>query len=310
MKTRKIIFLIPALLLIAASASLHAQEGARGGTFLPLGWDAEGEGMAGAATLLIRTDASGYWNPANLCLLKERHITLGGTKPVPGMPAYYSVLSAGSALLDRRSAVGIPSPFRRLGAAVTVSHLNLELAGGSAWNESTVGFAGALSMNHMTSLGVSFRLLKGWNELEEADSWGMAFDFGFTARLLENTWFGLTAKNMYSAVHYPQRDEEISPSWNAALSHEDIAGRIDIEADAVFRDGEMNRVLLGGRLRVYRELFGVVAGLDRRLTNGTRNIVHFGFLAGYKRTDISLSFKLDPEEAFDRRIYISVGYGI
>ncbi|MFO7915357.1 MAG: hypothetical protein R6U43_06665 [Candidatus Krumholzibacteriales bacterium] len=307
-KKLEILFLV--LLIAAAASPLQAQDGSRGGTFLPLGWDAEGEGMAGAATLLIRSDASGYWNPANLCLLRERHMTLGSTKPVPGMPAYYTTFSAGTALLDRRMGMGEVSPFRRLGAAVTVSHLNLELAEGSGWNETTVGFSGALSINHLTSIGLSFRFLKGWNDLDNADSWGTSLDLGFTARLRENSWFGLTAKNLYSAVYYPERDEDIFPSWNMAVSQENILNRIDIEADAVFRDGEMNRVLLGGRVRVYRDLFGVVAGVDRRLTNGARNIIHFGFLSSFKSADLSISFKLDPEDVFDRQTYVAVGYGM
>jgi hypothetical protein len=226
------------------------------------------------------------------------------------MPAYYSILSAGTALMDRRAGIDGPSPFRRLGAAVTVSHLNLELAGGSAWNESTIGVAGAISINHITSFGLSLKFLKGWNDLEDADSWGTSADIGLTVRLREDTWFGLTGKNLYSAIYYPDRDEEISPSWNIALSQENILARLDIEGDAVFTEGEMNRVLLGGRVRVYRDLFGVVAGLDRRLTNGARNIMHFGFLSSYKSANIAISFRLDPEEAFDRQTYISIGYGI
>lgn len=310
MKTKRIAILFLITLTAAGISPLHAQDGSRGGTFLPLGWDAEGEGMAGAATLLIRSDASGYWNPANLCLLENRHITLGSTKPVPGMPAYYSILSAGTALLDRRTAMGNLSPFRRLGAAVTVSHLNLELAKGSAWNESTIGLAGAFSINHMTSVGVSLKFLKGWNDLENADSWGTSIDLGFTARIREDTWFGIAGRNFFSAVYYPDRDEEITPSWNMAISQENIMDRLDIEADAVFRDGEMNRVLIGGRVRVYKDLFGVVAGMDRRLTNGARNILHFGFLSSYRSADISISFKLDPEDAFDKQTYLSIGYGL
>ncbi|MBD3180546.1 MAG: hypothetical protein GF417_13765 [Candidatus Latescibacteria bacterium] len=307
---KRVIALLIILLPGMAAAPLKAQDGSRGGSFLPLGWDAEGEGMGGAATLLVKSDASGYWNPANLCLLKGRQITLGSTKPVPGMPAYYSILSAGTALMDRRAGIDGPSPFRRLGAAVTVSHLNLELAGGSAWNESTIGVAGAISINHITSFGLSLKFLKGWNDLEDADSWGTSADIGLTVRLREDTWFGLTGKNLYSAIYYPDRDEEISPSWNIALSQENILARLDIEGDAVFTEGEMNRVLLGGRVRVYRDLFGVVAGLDRRLTNGARNIMHFGFLSSYKSANIAISFRLDPEEAFDRQTYISIGYGI
>ncbi|MCD6380510.1 hypothetical protein J7M07_08730 [bacterium] len=313
MKQIKIPTIFIVLSLLAASSfstSAYAGEGSRGGTFLPLGWDAEGEGLAGAATLLIRNDASSYWNPANLCFMNGPRAMLGTTKPVPGMPANYSTLSVGTTLLGHRNFRGNETPLSRVGVALSISHLDLELAGGSAWNESTVGFSGAYSINHFNSVGITWRMLKGWNDLDNANCSGMAMDVGWTARLREKLWLGVVKKNIYSSISYPTRTENIDPSWNIALARNDILGRISAEFDLVMKEGEINRVLTGTRIVLFKNLLSVLGGADRRLANGKRTILHFGFLTNYKSADISISFKLDPEAAFDKQTYVSIGYSL
>jgi len=297
-------------MVFALTGSLSAGEGSRGGAFLPLGWDAEGEGLGGAATLLIRDDASAYWNPANLCLMRQAGAGLGATKPVPGMPATYSIMSLGTPLLDTRLHRGKESHFRRLGTALTISHLDVELTGGSAWKESTAGISGAFSPNHITSFGATFRALRGWNDLENADSWGMALDIGWTVLLREKLWFAVTGRNIYSSISYPERTEEVGATWNIALARDRIFGRVSAEFDAVVRDGELNRILGGMKVVLLKDLFAVLGGADRRMVNGDRTILHFGFLTEYKSADISISFKLDPEEAFDKQTYVSIGYSL
>jgi len=304
-----IIFLILSLLTAGGfTIPAYAGEGSRGGTFLPLGWDAEGEGLAGAATLLIRNDASSYWNPANLCFMSGRRAQVGTTKPVPGMPANYSILSVGTALLGHRTFRDNETALSRAGVALSISHLDLELAGGSAWNESTAGFSGAYSINHFNSVGITWRILKGWNDLDNADCSGMGVDIGWTARLREKLWFGIVGRNIYSTISYPNRTEKIDPSWNIALARNDILGRVSAEFDLVFKEGEINRFLAGAKIVLFEELLSVLTGADRRLTNGERTILHFGFLTNYKSSDISISFKLDPEDAFDKQTYVSIGY--
>lgn len=310
LKASIIIFLSAAMATLSPLTAARAGEGSRGGAFLPLGWNAEGEGLAGAATLLVRDGASGYYNPANLCLMDRGRAGIGTTKPVPGMPAYYSILSIGSSLLDTRTRRGRETPFRRIGAALTVSHLEVELAGGSAWKETTAGFSGAYSINHFNSIGLTFRLLRGWNDLENADSWGQSIDIGWTARLTGKLWFGVVGKNLYSGVSYPDREEEVAPAWNIALAGDKLFGRISPEADVVIKDGEINRFLGGVRVELLKDLFSFLGGVDRRLVNGKRSILHFGFHTIYKTADISVSFRLDPEEAFDKQTYVSIGYSL
>ena len=306
-----IIFLVLSLLAAGSfTIPAYAGEGSRGGTFLPLGWDAEGEGLAGAATLLIRNDASSYWNPANLCFMNGPRAQVGTTKPVPGMPANYSILSVGTTLLGHRTFRDNKSPLSRAGAALSISHLDLELAGGSAWNESTVGFSGAYSINHFNSIGITWRILKGWNDLDNANCSGMAMDVGWTARLREKLWLGIVGRNIYSNISYPNRTENIDPSWNIALARNDILGRVSAEFDLVLKEGEINRFLTGAKIVLFKDLLSVLVGADRRLANGERTILHFGFLTNYKSADISISFKLDPEYAFDKQTYVSIGYNL
>ncbi|MBN1163577.1 MAG: hypothetical protein JXB45_03285 [Candidatus Krumholzibacteriota bacterium] len=308
MKKRAAISILFLLTLTGSSLPLLAQEGSRGGTFLPLGWDARGDGLAGAAALLVRNDGAAYWNPANLVFLRTPRATLGTLKPVPDMDNRYSILSIGTGFLDTRESDPEGPQFKRFGAAFTMTHLGLDLAAGSGWNESTVGLSAAFSPNNYNSVGLSWRFLRSWTDLEEANSWGMALDLGWTARLRQNIWFALVARNMYSAIHYPRRDEEIDPSLIFALSWENILKRSSAECDFVYREGELNRFLAGAELMVARDLLYILGGLDMRLVNGQRTIPHLGISTMYRGADISLSFSFDPEDVFGRQTRISISY--
>jgi hypothetical protein len=153
-------------------------------------------------------------------------------------------------------------------------------------------------------------MLKGWNDLDNANCSGMAMDVGWTARLREKLWFGVVKKNIYSSISYPTRTENIDPTWNIALARNDILGRVSAEFDLVMKEGEINRVLTGTRIVLFKDLLSVLGGADRRLANGKRTILHFGFLTNYKSADISISFKLDPETSFDKQTYVSIGYSL
>lgn len=302
-----------AVILAAAGCigqAAAAQSGSRGGSFLPLGWDARGEGLAGAATLLVRGDGAAYWNPANLVFLESPGITLGTTKPVPGMQDNYSILSAGTGLLDSRRASDGSFVMRRLAAAVTMTHLGLELAEGSGWNEGTAGISAAFSINTYNSFGVSCRFLKSWTDLDDADAWGMAFDAGWTTRVHRKIWLGIVWRNLGSTIHYPESDESIDPSMNFALAAVDLFGRLSAECDAVVKESELNRILAGAELRIASDILYVMGGADIRLVNGERTIPHFGMLLRYLGIDLALSFGFDPEDDFGRTTRVSIGYSL
>ncbi len=305
-----IIPLIVLLFLPAAPGSSEAGQSSTGGTFLPLGWNARGGSLAGAASLLVRDDCAAYWNPANLVFLKTPMMTLGTTEPVPGMSDRYSILSIGTGLLDtRESAAGGPE-LRRFGVAFSMSHLGLDLASGSGWNEGTAGISLAYSLNHYNSVGISWRMLKSWTDLEDAGSWGTALDLGWTARLKEDVWFALVARNLASGIHYPERDESIEPSFNAAVSWEDFHDRASFELDYVLKEGEFNRLLAGTEVIIMEDLLLLQGGLDIRMVNGKRTIPHLGLSTLYGGANISLSFSFDPEDAFGRQTILSIGYSL
>ncbi|MCK4236459.1 MAG: hypothetical protein KAX38_05020, partial [Candidatus Krumholzibacteria bacterium] len=237
--------LLVSLLLTALFSPLAAGESSRGGTFLPLGWDARGQGLGGAATILIRDDRSAYWNPANLTFLMSPSFSLGTTKPVPDLDNRYSIFSIGTGLLDTRSENRADVAVRRFGAALSVTHLGLKLAGGSNWSESTIGISGAFSPNHYNSVGFTWRMLRHWSDLDDTDASGMALDIGWTALLRKRLWLGVVGRNVFSTISYPHRDEEIDPTWNIALAYEGLLDRISTECDAVLKNGELNRFLAG-----------------------------------------------------------------
>ncbi len=310
MKTKKIniISFITVFLILGITGNTTAGESSRGGTFLPLGWDARGEGLAGAASLLARDDGAAYWNPANLVFLGSAQMTLGTTRPVSGMDNLYSIFSIGTGLLDSRVSPDSLVSMRRFGAAITITHLGLRLASGSEWNEGTIGFSGAFSPNHFNSIGMSWKMLKSWTQIDNADSWGMAFDIGWTARLHKNVWFALVGKNLNGTVHYPESDDNLDSSFNFAISWENILDRVSIEFDAVRKEGELNRILGGSEIIIVDGLLHLLAGVDRRLVNGKRTITHFGICSCYRNAKIALSFSFDPLDTFGKQTRLSIGY--
>lgn len=296
--------------LTVFEAPLAAEEYSRGGTFLPMGWDARGEAVGHAATILVRDDRSVYWNPANLTFLSSPRISLGSMKPVPGMDAWYSVLSAGTGLMDTRSHPDLHHTMRRLGVGIMVSHLGLELAGGSRWNEGTFGISAAFSPNHYNSIGVTWKVMKSWTDLDDAGASGMAVDFGWTALVRGKLWLAVVGRNFASRVSYPERDEEIDPVWNFAAAYDRMADRVSAEFDVVFKNGEFNRFLLGAEAVVVSDLLFVLGGVDYRLNEGKRTIPSFGVGAMYHGIEISLAFTFDPEDALGRKTRLTVCYSL
>lgn len=279
----------------------------RGGAFLPLGWDARGTGLAGAATILVRDDRSAYWNPANITYILNPSMSIGTTKPVPGLENRYSILSIGAGLMGTLSGPDEEEPsMRRLGVALSVTHLGLELAAGSRWSESSFGISAAIAPNHYNSLGITLRYLKSWSDLEDADSRGAAIDIGWSAVLLEGFRVGLVGRNVFSSISYPDREEEIDAAYNLALAYERFLDRISAELDAVAKKGELDRILAGTELTLFEDLLFVLAGADFRLRSGKRTIYHLGFETRYMKSEISISFAFDPEDAFERQTRLSV----
>ena len=294
-------------LLLAAPAA--AGESSRGGSFLPLGWHAYGEGLGGAASILVRDDRAAHWNPANLVFLDGARATAGSTKPVPGMDAWYSVLSVGTGLLDTREAPDPETPpMRRLAVGLSVSHLGLELAGGSAWNEGSFGLSAAFSPGPNTAVGLTVRGLQAWNDLEDADASGMAVDAGITLRLRTNLFLAFVGRNLASTISWPDRTDTIEPDLVVAGSWERIAGRVSAECDIVLRDGELHRALFGATAGIADDLLVLSAGADVRLTDGERTIPTLGVASRWMGAEVALAFSFDPEDAFGRRTRVSAGF--
>jgi hypothetical protein len=294
--------------LSIASSPLLADESSRGGTFLPMGWSARGAGLGGAATILIRDERSAYWNPANLSFLFSTGVTVGSTKPVPGLDGWHTVMSVGTGLLDVRTRGDGTPVMKRVGVAVTATHLGLDLAQGSGWNEGTFGVSFAFSPNHYNSLGLSLRGMKSWTDLEDAGAWGMALDLGWTAILTEQLWFAVVSKNTYSTVSYPNVSEELDPLLSIALAYTGLFDRFSIESDMVFRRGILDRVLAGAELRILDERLYVSGGIDVRYYGGERTIPSFGVGSVLGPICVDLAFVFDPEDAFGRKTLASIGY--
>ncbi len=281
----------------------------RGGTFLPMGWDARGEGVGGAAALLIRDDRSTYWNPANLTFMSSPSVTLASTKPVPGLDNRYTVISAATGLMKRENAGSHSYHLNRYGFGFTATQLGLELAGGSRWSENTFGLSAAFTPNHYNSLGFSFRYMRSTTGLSDADASGMAADLGWTAQLREKLWFALVGRNFFSTVSYPDSEQEIDPSWIISLSYHGFYREIfSVECDAVWKRGEINRILTGVTAAVFPDLFHLLGGADLRLAESQRTILHAGISTLYRSAEISLAFTFDPEDSFGRKNRVSVSY--
>ncbi len=310
MKTirREAILCSAAFLLGAAAlcAQARAGETSRGGTFLPLGWDARGASLGGAATILVKDERSAYWNPANLTYLTDPRMSFGTTRLIEGLDSRYSTFSAGAGLTEELLSPDSAFTWRRFAVALSASHLGLELAGGSKWGESSLGLSAAYAITSYNSVGLTVRTLKNWTDLENADAWGMALDLGVTERLSNHSWFALAGRNVLNQVHYEERKEQLDPSWNVALAYEKLLGRISVECDAVIRNKALNRFLTGVECTVAEDLFFVAGGLDWRLTEGERVIPSFGFGTSYSVSELAISFSFDPRDAFGRQTRLSL----
>jgi len=300
---------ITAALLLLLPASAAAGEGSRGGTFLPLGWDARGQALGGAGTILVRDEAAVYWNPANLVFMTSPGAGMGTTKPVPGLDNLYTVASFATGLLDERTSVDGAVRVRRLAAGVSVSHLGLELAGGSGWNEGTFGLSAAFSFNPYTFIGVGWRMMKSWSDVDDAGAWGSAFDVGAVTRLSRHMWLAATARDIWSVVHYPESSWEVGPTVSLAASLEDILfGRLSAEFDVVLREGEINGYRAGGELVMIRDMLWLQAGADIRAVNYSRKIPWCGLTAGIGGARLSLAFGFDPDTDLGRQTRVSAAY--
>jgi hypothetical protein len=289
-------------------AVLAAAESSRGGTFLPMGWSARGAGIAGAATTLVRDDRSAYWNPANLSFLTQPRFTVGSTRLVSGLDNYYNVISVGSGVFDYKTDPGDDIQVRQMGFALTITNLWLKLAQGSRWNESAIGLSASYAINNYNSIGMTFRLLTSWTDLEDGNSMGYALDFGWTAIAYRNLWFGIVARDIVSSIGYENRTDRLDPTLNIALAYENIFDRASVECDLVMRAATPSRFLIGTEIDVVRNFMVLLAGADIRLIEGQRTIPTAGVLFNYKDFEVGLGFIFDPLDAFGRQTRISVGY--
>jgi len=303
-----ILLILPAILLLHPSA-LRAGEGSRGGTFLPLGWDARGQALGGAGTILVRDEAAAYWNPSNLVFLTSPGVGIGTTRPIPGMDNLYTVVSIGTGLLDTRTSVDGTVEVRRFAVAMTMSHLGLKLSEGSSWNEGTVGFSAAFSFNPYNFIGISWRAMKSWSDVDDAGAWGSAVDLAFTTRLSRHIWFAAMLRDVWSKVHYPYSSWEVDPSIVLSASLEKIIyGRFSAEFDVVFRESEINSYRLGGELSLIRSILWLQAGADVRAVNYSRTIPWCGVSAGLGGARLALAFGFDPENDLGRQTRVTAAY--
>jgi hypothetical protein len=302
--------MVTALVLSLTLSPAAAGQSSRGGTFLPLGWDARGEGLAGAATVLIRDDRSAYWNPANLTALTSARFSFGATRPVPGLPNLYSFFSIGTGLFDTHEVAEGDSPVSEVAAALSITHLGLELSGGSGWNESSIGASFAYAPNSYNSFGITARYMKSWTDVEDGEASGIGVDVGWTARLRAKFLLSVMGRNVYNQVYYPNTDYMLDPAWNLAVAYENLFDRASLEGDAVFRRGELSRLLLGTEVTIWRNLLMLLVGADNRLIEGQRTVMHFGLVAERNAWEIAFAYTFDPMDAFGKAYRISFGYSL
>ncbi len=332
----------------AVGAGLGARAGAsefsRGGTFILPAWDARGAALGGAATILIRDERSAYWNPANLVFLTSARITAGTMEPVPGLDDRYSILCAGIALFEKGSGVdttsaaliglaalpGLPPDTtggrdsslalaiassrdttlirKTWGFALSATHLGLNLAQGSSWNENTIGLSAAFAPTRRTAVGITVRMMKSSTGAVDADLWGAAFDAGVIEQVTDHVWLAVTAKNILSHVRYPQRTDTLDVSWSLAFAYRGLLDRISFECDAVVKYGVLNRLLTGVEIAVVPDLVFLLAGSDIRMSQGPRMIPSVGLATAYRFAEISLAESFDPENAFGRQTRVSMSF--
>jgi len=322
---RRSLALCSSLALLAAALGgaipLRADEYSRGGTFILPGWDAKGAALGGAAVALSQDESAAYWNPANLTFLPSARFGLGTMEPVPGVGSRYSVLSAAMSFSERREGTrwgsgpgespsdtslteGGPAaswdtmPWRRAAVALSASHLGLELAGGSRWNESTIAVSGAYAPRPGTSLGVTVRGMKSWTDLADAGSWGVTFDAGVVERLTDHAWIAATGKNIFGLVSYPERVDTLDSTWNIALACRGLFDRVSMECDAVIAHRAIDRLLVGVELLLVPKLLSVLGGAEVRMTGGERVIPSVGVATTFRYAEIAISSSFDPIDAF------------
>jgi len=306
--TTAILLLLPAIVLLNPSA-LRAGEGSRGGTFLPLGWDARGQALGGAGTILVRDEAAAYWNPSNLVFLTSPGVGIGTTRPIPGMDNLYTVVSVGTGLLDTRTSLDRTVEVKRFAVAMTISHLGLKLSEGSGWNEGTLGFSAAFSFNPYNYIGVSWRAMKSWSSADDAGAWGSSVDLAFTTRLSRHMWLAAMLRDVWSTIHFPHSAWEIDPSIVLSASLERIVyGRLSAEFDVVFRESELNSYRLGSELILIRDILWLQAGADVRAVNYSRTIPWCGVSAGLGGARLALAFGFDPEDDLGRQTRVTAAY--
>ena len=333
--------LIASVIAAGFAPPARASEYTRGGTFILPAWDARGAALGGAATILVRDERSAYWNPANLVFLASARITAGTMEPVPGLDDRYSILCAGIALFEKqapdtgavRTSVAVPSSLvpdttgrdssrvlavvsrgdttlirKTWGFAVSATHLGLDLAQGSSWNENTIGLSAAFAPTRRTALGLTVRMMKSSTGAADADSWGAALDAGVIEQVTRHVWLAVTAKNVLSHVRYPQRTDTLDVSWSLAFAYRGLLDRVSIECDAVVKYGVLNRLLTGVEIAVVPDLLTLLAGSDIRMAQGPRMIPSFGLATAYRFAEVSLAESFDPENAFGRQTRVSMSF--
>ena len=306
--TRSAILGVAAAVFAAAvSPAVHAGESSRGGAFLPLGWDAKGLSLGGAATVRARGVECAYWNPANRVYVERAGASVGTVRLVEGLPSRYSTFSAAIGLGEPASDSASSRPWHRLTVALSASQLGLELAEGSGWSESTLGLSASYAFTPYSAIGVTARALRSATDIADADAWGWAVDIGVTERLTRRLWFGVSARDVASRISYPERSESLDPLWNIAFAATDLPGRVSAEFDIVLKRGEIDRLLAGAEIRVYEEYLVVAGGVDMRLIEGERTIPSFGFGTSYGFAELFAGFSFDPLDAFGRRTHLTLG---
>ena len=292
---------------IAASMAL-AGETSRGGAFLPLGWDARGMSLGGAATVLVRGEESAYWNPANLAYIERGGVSLGMVQLVDGLPSRYSTFSAGIGFGEASYDPDSTLRSHRFAMALSISQLGLELAGGSGWDETTLGLSAAYAFTSYSSFGLTVRGLKNKTDLADAGASGWAVDLGLTERITRRVWLGIAARDVAGRVSWPARSETLDPRWNVAIAVTDLPGRLSMEWDVVLKRGSIERVLAGAEIRVYEDLLVLAGGLDARLVEGERTIPSFGVGSSYGFVELFAGFSFDPLDEFGRRTRVSLSF--
>jgi hypothetical protein len=295
-----------AALAIAGAPPVRAGESSRGGSFLPLGWDAKGMSLGGAASVLIRGEESAYWNPANLVFIERGGLSLGMVELVQDLPSRYSIFAGGLGFGEAHIEPDSTFRWHRFALALSGSALGLELAGGSAWDENTIGLSAAYAFTAYSALGVTVRGLWNRTGLSEADARGWAVDLGLTERVTRRIWVAIAARNVASRISYPQRSESVDPTWNFAVALRDLLGSVSTEFDVVLKRSSIERLQAGAELPIYERYFVVTGGLDVRLIEGERTIPSFGLGSSYGFAEIFIGFSFDPVEAFGRHTHISL----